>query len=72
MSHLATLSQYRDLLWLWTLREVQVRYKQSLLGIAWAVVQPLALTIVFTIVFSRLVQVDTGGIPYPIPSLPPR
>lgn len=66
MRHFALLLQYRDLLWLWTLREVQVRYKQSLLGIAWAVLQPLALTIIFTIVFSRLVRVDTGGIPYPI------
>lgn len=64
--HWVKLYQYRDLLWLWTLREVQVRYKQSLLGIAWAVLQPLALTIIFTIVFSRLVQIDTGGIPYPV------
>ncbi len=66
MSELRTLFQYRDLLWLWTLREVQVRYKQSLLGIAWAVLQPLTLTIIFTIVFSHLVRVDTGDIPYPI------
>jgi len=66
MRHFALLYRYRDLLWLWTMREVQVRYKQSLLGITWAVLQPLALTIIFTIVFSRLVRVDTGGIPYPI------
>jgi len=66
MRHFALLFRYRDLLWLWTMREVQVRYKQSLLGITWAVLQPLALTIIFTIVFSRLVRVDTGGIPYPI------
>jgi lipopolysaccharide transport system permease protein len=66
MKHLLALYRYRDLLWLWVMREVRVRYKQSLLGIAWAVIQPLALTIIFTIVFSRLVQVDTGGIPYPI------
>ena len=66
MRQFAALLQHRDLLWLWTLREVQVRYKQSMLGIAWAVLQPLALTIIFTLVFSRLVQVDTGGIPYPI------
>lgn len=66
MRHFALLFQYRDLLWLWMLREVQVRYKQSLLGIAWAILQPLALTVIFTIVFSRLVRVDTGDIPYPI------
>lgn len=64
--HWAKLYQYRDLLWLWTLREIQVRYKQSLLGVAWAVLQPLALMTIFTIVFSRFVRIDTGGIPYPI------
>lgn len=66
MSYLTTLYRYRDLLWLWTAREVRVRYKQSLLGIAWAVLQPLALTLVFTLVFSRLVHVDTAGVPYPV------
>ncbi len=66
MRHLTLLFEYRDLLWLWMLREVQVRYKQSLLGVAWAVVQPLALTVIFTLVFSCLVRVDTGDIPYPL------
>jgi lipopolysaccharide transport system permease protein len=66
LGHLSELYRYRDLLWLWTLREVQVRYKQSLLGIGWAVLQPLALTAIFTVVFSLLVRVDTGDIPYPI------
>ena len=64
--HISRLYQYRDLLWLWTAREIRVRYKQSILGVAWAVVQPLALTAVFTLVFSLLVRVDTGGIPYPV------
>ena len=63
---LAELFRYRDLLWLWTLREVRVRYKQSLLGIAWAVLQPLVLMLIFTLVFSWLVRVDTGGVPYPV------
>ncbi len=66
MNYLSILYQYRDLLWLWTAREVRVRYKQSLLGVAWAVLQPLALTMVFTFVFSQLVRIDTGDIPYPI------
>ena len=66
MMRITNLYNYRDLLWLWTGREIRVRYKQSLLGIAWAIIQPLALTVVFTIVFSRIVQVDTGGVPYPI------
>ena len=66
MKQLTELYHYRDLLWLWIGREVRVRYKQSALGVAWAVLQPLALTVVFTLVFSRLIQVDTGGVPYPI------
>lgn len=66
MRHLALLFKYRDLLWLWTAREIKVRYKQSILGVAWAILQPLALTAMFTVIFSRLVEVDTGGVPYPI------
>jgi ABC-type polysaccharide/polyol phosphate export permease len=66
MGSLAELGRFRDLLWLWTQREVRVRYKQSLLGIAWAVLQPLALMAIFTLVFSRLLRVDTGDIPYPV------
>lgn len=66
MKNLASLYRYRDLLWLWTRREVQVRYKQSLLGVAWAVLQPLLLTLVFTLVFSHLMQVNTDDIPYPV------
>jgi lipopolysaccharide transport system permease protein len=66
MSHLAHLYSFRDLLMLWTGREIRVRYKQSLLGVGWAIIQPLVLTMVFTLVFSRIMQVDTGGVPYPI------
>ncbi len=66
MKFLSELSNYRDLLMLWTVREIRVRYKQSLLGIGWAILQPIALTVIFAVVFSRLIQVNTGGIPYPI------
>ena len=66
MNHLVALIRYRDLLWLWAAREVRVRYKQSLLGIAWAILQPLALTVIFTLVFSQLARIDTQGVPYPI------
>jgi lipopolysaccharide transport system permease protein len=66
MTDLLNLYNFRDLLWLWIGREIRIRYKQSALGAAWAVIQPLALTIVFTLVFSRLIQVDTGGVPYPV------
>jgi lipopolysaccharide transport system permease protein len=66
MAYLKNLVEHRDLLWLWTFREVRVRYQQSLLGVGWAILQPLSLTLVFSFVFSHLVRIDTGGIPYPV------
>lgn len=57
---------YRNLLWLWTLREIKVRYKQSILGGAWAILQPLLLTLMFTIIFSYFVKLPSDGVPYPI------
>lgn len=65
-AHLKTLLDYRQLLWMWTLREVKIRYKQSFLGAAWAVLQPLSLTLIFTVVFSYFARVPTDGVPYPI------
>lgn len=62
----SALEQYRDLLIAWTTRTVQARYKQSLLGILWAVVQPAAKVLVFTIIFTRVVPVDTGSTPYAV------
>ena len=56
----------RELLWMWTLRGIKVRYKQSLFGFAWAVFQPLALTAVFALVFSYFVRLPSDGLPYPI------
>lgn len=58
--------RYRELLWVLTLRSVQIRYKQSILGIAWAVLQPLALMLMFTLIFSVLLKVPSDGVPYPI------
>src|SRR4051812_35042729 len=49
-----------------TKREVKGRYSQSFFGIAWAIAQPLATMAVFTIVFSRLAKMPSGGVPYPI------
>ncbi|MFQ3549937.1 MAG: ABC transporter permease [Armatimonadota bacterium] len=49
-----------------TLRDIRSRYKQSVLGVAWAIVQPLAMLFVYTIVFSKIAQIDTGDIPYPV------
>ena len=57
---------YRELLFFLAWRDVKVRYKQTILGAAWAILQPLFMMIIFTIFFGRLAGVDTGGIPYPI------
>jgi lipopolysaccharide transport system permease protein len=65
-AHLRELYRYRELLLVWGQREIKVRYKQSVLGAAWAVLQPLALMIVFTVVFSVIARVPSGGIPYPV------
>lgn len=59
-----SLWQTRGLLWSWTLRTVRARYQQSVLGWLWAVVQPAAQVAILTIVFTRFVRVETGGIPY--------
>jgi lipopolysaccharide transport system permease protein len=56
----------RELLWALTLREIQIRYTQSVLGIAWAVLQPLALMLMFTLIFSVLLKVPSEGVPYPV------
>jgi len=66
MRHLRELYRHRELLWMWTWREIRVRYKQSVLGVAWAVMQPLSLMLVFTVVFSFIVRIPTGDIPYPL------
>jgi lipopolysaccharide transport system permease protein len=68
-SHLAELNHYRDLLFSVGIRTIKVRYKQSYLGLAWAIIQPIATMIVFTIVFGRWAKVDTGGIPYEVSCL---
>ena len=64
--NLSEIWRRRDLLWALTLREIQVRYTQSVLGIAWAVLQPLALMLVFTLIFSVLLKVPSEGVPYPV------
>lgn len=58
--------RYRELLVSLALREMRVRYKQSVLGIAWAVIQPVTMMFIFTIVFSRFARLPSEGLPYPI------
>jgi lipopolysaccharide transport system permease protein len=57
---------HRELLYFLTWRDVKVRYKQTVLGAAWAVLQPLLLMLIFTFVFGRLVGVKSEGVPYPL------
>lgn len=66
LANVRALYSYRELLWSWIIRDIKVRYKQSLLGVAWAVLQPLSTTVLFAVIFSRFVRVPTEGIPYPI------
>lgn len=60
------LSQYRDLLYFLVWRDIKTRYAQSVLGVGWAVIQPLFSMVVFTIVFGRFAQVSSDGVPYAI------
>ncbi len=60
------LVRYRELIFALTQREIKARYRQSLLGIGWAIAQPLAFMVVFSLVFSRVARLPTEGIPYPI------
>lgn len=56
----------RDLLLSWTVRVIRARYEQSALGWLWAIIQPVAQVLIFTVIFTYFVPVDTGHIPYPI------
>ncbi len=58
--------RYRELFYFLAWRDVLVRYKQTVLGIAWAILQPVATMVVGTIIFGRLAKLPDGGVPYPI------
>ena len=57
---------YRDLLYFLTWREISIRYKQTVLGFMWAIIQPLLTMIVFTVFLGRLAKVPSDGVPYPV------
>lgn len=63
---LRELWEYRELLYFLVWRDVKVRYKQTVLGIAWVVLQPLIATLIFTVVFGQLAKVPSGDLPYPL------
>ena len=63
---LRELWRYRELLVTFVARDVRVRYKQTVLGAAWAVLQPAMMMVVFTVLFGRLANLSTGGVPAPL------
>lgn len=58
--------RFRELLWFLTLRDLKVRYKQAILGVLWAVIQPAFTVLVFTIIFGAFARIPSDGIPYPL------
>ena len=62
--HLSDLWAYRELLYFLIWRDLKVRYKQTVFGIAWVVLQPVLMTIIFTVFLGRIVHVPSGGLPY--------
>jgi lipopolysaccharide transport system permease protein len=62
--HLASLREYRDLLYTLSLHRISVRYKQTTLGFAWALLQPVLMMLIFTAVFSVLAKMPSDGTPY--------
>lgn len=64
--NLPELWRYRELIFFLTWRDIKVRYKQTALGAAWAVIQPLVTMIVFTLIFGRVAHLPSDGVPYPV------
>ena len=64
--HIVNLWHYRDLLFTLTAHRIKVRYKQSALGLAWAVLQPLSLMLIYTVMFSYIARMPSDGSPYAV------
>jgi lipopolysaccharide transport system permease protein len=64
--NLRELWQFRDLFYLLSLRDIKVRYKQTVIGVAWAFLQPVVTTLIFTVFFGNLAQIPSDDIPYPL------
>lgn len=64
--NLRDLWHYRDLLYILTKRDIQIRYKQTILGAAWAILQPLLTMLIFSLLFGKLANMPSDDIPYPI------
>jgi lipopolysaccharide transport system permease protein len=66
MLDLKELWAYRELLLVLAMRDIKVRYKQTVLGVGWAVIQPVMLMIVFSVFFGKLARMPSDGLPYPV------
>lgn len=64
--NLKALWAYRELLWVLISRDIKVRYKQTVMGASWALIQPVATMILFSFVFGRLAKIPSDGFPYPV------
>lgn len=63
---LAQLWEFRELIYIFALRDIKVRYKQTALGVVWAVIQPITVMLIFTLLFGRLAKIPSDGVPYPV------
>jgi lipopolysaccharide transport system permease protein len=66
LRELRGLWSYRDLFYTLSVHRIKVRYKQSLLGLAWAILQPLSLMLIYTVIFSKIAKVPSEGVPYAV------
>lgn len=66
LKDLRQLYNFRELLWAFTVRDLKVRYHQTIFGVLWAVIQPFSFMIVFTVIFTNFASLNTMGYPYPI------
>ena len=66
MLDLRELWAYRELLWVLAMRDIRVRYKQTILGAGWAILRPLLTMIIFSVVFGSLAKMPSEGFPYPV------
>lgn len=58
--------RYRELLWFLVWRDILIRYKQTVIGVSWAVLQPVVTMAIFAVIFGRLAKIPSDGVPYPI------
>lgn len=58
--------EFRELLYFLAWRDIKIRYKQTVIGAAWAIIQPVVTMVIFTAIFHRFARIDTGEIPYPV------